>query len=212
MSARQELTVYIDTLGLRVRNAVTNGTLDASELPLVCLRGHLLKIYLQTSTDGGATWSARAVPTGSVLTAMLKLQGPTGAPIGDALVTAQGSGVWNITADWASISLSDGRVCVRLDCNTDELAAAVLAEGGDLTAVLEIHWKETGALPVTLLRQPVRVLKPVDEGDEGAPTPATPTYYTAAQVDALIAHVLRIADGKRIVVDADGNIGTEDVA
>lgn len=47
--------------------------------------------------------------------------------------------------------------------------------------------------------------------DEPPAEPAL-TYYTAAQVDAILAALLNIAEGKRLVVDADGNISSEDVA
>jgi hypothetical protein len=45
------------------------------------------------------------------------------------------------------------------------------------------------------------------------PVPVGPTYYTQAQVDALLEAItdqFRIDSGKRLVVDSDGNIGQED--
>jgi hypothetical protein len=98
-------------------------------------------------------------------------------------------------------------VCVKLDASTDELTEAV--QDGDITCILEMHWQVPGELPVTFAMIPVRILKPVDSGSEGAPTPATPGYYTAAQVDALIASIIRVEGNRRIVLDADGNYGSE---
>lgn len=206
MATRQNLTLYIDAISLRARDSTTNRTLDQMQVPIVALRTHLLKIYLQTTTDGGATWSAQAVPAAATLTAMIKAADASGNPTGDALVTEQTH--WQETAEWASADRASGYLCVVLNCNTTEMVAALAAADGDFDGVLEMNWQETGELPATFALIPIRILKPAHEGDEGAPTAGSPTYYTAAQIDGKLS----IPSGMRLVVDTDGTIRVESIA
>ncbi len=96
-----------------------------------------------------------------------------------------------------------------LELNTVPLTEA-FADYTELDVRMEVHLVDGDHS--ARFQWDVPILRSVCPSDV-EPVPVGPTYYTQAQVDALLAAIndqFRIADNKRLVLDSDGNIGPED--
>jgi hypothetical protein len=61
------------------------------------------------------------------------------------------------------------------------------------------------------LRFPLTILRQVYDSVPASLDPGEPNYYTAAQILALLDAKLNFASGKRLAIDAAGNITVEEI-
>lgn len=104
------------------------------------------------------------------------------------------------------------------------LAAATTTPDTYVEPWLEITMLE-GGIPETVCRFQLKILEEIDDGAAGTPSPTSPTYYTAAEVDALLVDYLKstaateltIATGaitpttQHHTVDTEGDAATDDL-
>ena len=102
----------------------------------------------------------------------------------------------------------DGTATGALDLLTGNLKAALTGRQLDVAVDVTV----TGLAGTLTATQTITVLRRVDADDSPPTVDGVPVYVTTADLAAALAALLRIAPGKRIVVDADGNISTEDVS
>jgi len=103
----------------------------------------------------------------------------------DPLMVYSGNSMFNISGDWESTALTNGKISARLNCNTVGFAQKI----GNSESVL--GWIEIKRYPAGLtdasiiLRNKCVALNSV-KASEGSPSSASPDYYTADQIDALM--------------------------
>ncbi|MFA5659700.1 MAG: hypothetical protein WC900_10520, partial [Oscillospiraceae bacterium] len=90
----------------------------------------------------------------------------------------------DISGDWADIDRAEGKISVRVFCNTTEFEDTI-GDEESIQAVIEVK-KFTSAVPSIILQDGC-ACKNIINNDTPAPTSSDPTYYTAAAVDSLLA-------------------------
>lgn len=209
MATRKVIYLSVDTTQGRLRDASTNRTLTAAEILLYARDGHLLCFTFQEYVS--SAWTATVIPE----TALLRI-GMKEEKDDTTFLAESDNDDWNVSGDWADASRAGGKCCARLSLNTAEIETLFSSTTEDQTVWLEVSMQESGEDPVTLAQAQVTVKLDVITGDEGDPAPAGPTYYTQAEVDALLAAYVTTAkvsvpDGMRLVVGADGSITVEEI-
>lgn len=186
-------------------NVATAGIEDASgrawsanDIPLIRGDGCIFRISLFSSLNG------TAYPLSAGQTLKFGIKDPAAIASASYLAFADND-AFNLSADWSSVKPAEGRICVRFDTDTVAMNTFLNAAGADpKEAIAEIQITEPGEKPFTPLRFRVNVMNDVIRGDEGDPLPSTPTYPTAAEVDARLGagiQLIRKGAGVALVVD-----------
>ena len=152
-----------------------------------------LRLHVGTGENGGV-WTPSALEETDTIAVVAKPAGLTG---NDLFY----SGIY--TAGGAE---ADPYYDVLLDLRTANLLAALT--GITLDAAVDVTITKADGTEITV-RIPVTLTKRVDASEEPPTIEGVPAYYTQDQSDAMLSARLRLAAGKRIVVDADGNLSTE---
>ncbi len=161
--------------------------------------GDSIVLRFQAVEFADGAWADATLPSGATFELGIKL--PTNMSATTYLAYA-GSTAWNDVADWAYVDVSKGKICCRLDLNTQELRDLFQTSDEYKTVRAEIVMT-VGGRQSTLAQWDVDVLHDVLQGGEGTPAPATPEFWSA------IESKLSIPAGMRLVVDESGNIRVE---
>lgn len=158
------------------------------------------------------TWVAEVIPATSTLQLMLKLgrfkSGDQDGTTQLAFTDADGfdTGIWS---EAAAGSEKHSAVLALTEAN---LATLLTITSAPISPILEITETLQGGEQNTVEQQ-VTIYPDINRG--GSTTTVQPDYWTGAQVAAAIAAAiaakLNIAAGKRLVIEADGNMSVEDV-
>lgn len=93
----------------------------------------------------------------------------------------------NISGDWASASITGGKISIRLNCLTVAFGTRI-GTSISLTSYFQVNRYISGSIyPSTILFN-VGTAKNVVKTTEGEPAPSTPEYYSGVQVDALLTN------------------------
>lgn len=115
---------------------------------------------------------------------------------------------FNITADWDQWSLANGKICVVFDTNTTNINTFLSGKGNSpQDAVAEIQITFPGQTPFTPAHFDIQIRNDVIRGDEGDPLPSTPTYLTAAEVNARLGSGIQFVrkGANQVALLLDGN-------
>ena len=160
----------------------------ASASPLV--QGDARKLVLHFGTRGDDGWTDADLETGDDIMFLAKSQ--AGAELFYAETFVHDAVAHTYTA--------------TLDLNTVNLASAMT--GTSLTAQVDIE--VSGGSLIATFQFDVTVLKERYTGDPPS-IEGGPSYYTQAQVDALIASIISVPEGMRLRVTEEGAIVVEEV-
>ena len=160
----------------------------ASASPLV--QGDARKLVLHFGTRGDDGWTDADLETGDDIMFLAKSQ--AGAELFYAETFVYDAVAHTYTA--------------TLDLNTVNLASAMT--GTSLTAQVDIE--VSGGSLIATFQFDVPVLKERYTGDPPS-IEGGPSYYTQAQVDALIASIISVPEGMRLRVTEEGAIVVEEV-
>jgi hypothetical protein len=89
--------------------------------------------------------------------------------------------------DWPAAKRADGEIPCRLDLNKNELLALLTDTVESVSVIFDLEEIDTDGNNTTILQFTATVKNQVSRGNEGDPTPATPTYYPVAEADAKFA-------------------------
>jgi hypothetical protein len=112
-------------------------------------------------------------------------------------------------AETETLTVDGAKLTFALSLVSSGLAGKLTGSTAKCESVLEVSYVD-GDGEDTIASFRIDILNDYVKGTEGDPPPAVPTYYTAAQVEARLAALLNIAAGKRLVIDTDGNLSSED--
>jgi len=196
MSTRRIIDLTVD-IGRAAVIGEGNRTLNENDIWLFRGDGNLLRFTFRYTEDDGQTWQSFAIPSDAELKFGIKDQGDY---TGQFLVYS-GNSEWNVEGDWGDANRSQGKCCVRVDCNTEALTN-LLESGSEATGVAEVQMHPPGEDTVTLVQFNVGLRPDVIRGDEGEPAPTTPPYATTDYVDAAVgAYFERDENGDLWIVD-----------
>lgn len=163
----------------------------------------LLRVhFLDWPATQGAECDDLEIPDGDALVIAGK---PEDAPDGDFLFKTVGFSV-------ATFDSTKHRYEAIVDLNTTEMIAAMdAAPGNQLRMRVTIQERDSGNTERLSFTFPLIVLAAVISGEEGAPAPATPGYYSAAEIDALLSGISAGTSGLK-KLDTTGMTSFDDVA
>ena len=149
---------------------------------------------------------ADAIAITSTFQLMIKLgRFATGSQDGTTQLAFSDADQWD-TGVWADEDASHHSVIVAL--TETALNTLLTITSAPISPILEITETAVDASHWTVEQQ-ITITPDINRG--GTTTTVAPDYLTAAQVTALLASMLKIAAGKRWVVNADGTTEVEDV-
>lgn len=185
------LTLYLD-LDADSDPVVTVATTTATpaRCPFLNQReARMLRLYFGGRTPSSGLWTPYSLSTGDTIT----LVGYRASGTGAALFSAD---------TFAKVGSETPYYTAKLDLNTTALAAAMT--GRELAVRIDVEIQTADGQTRATMRLDTTVLGQAYDG-----TPPTidgsPTYYTAAQIDAKIL----VPAGRRIVFDSFGGITVE---
>lgn len=104
----------------------------------------------------------------------------------DPLMAYSNDSMFNISGDWDSASLAAGKISVRINCNTTGFVSKI-ASSESVMAWIEIKKYPSGLSDASIILRNKCITRNSVKVTEGSPSTASPDYYTALQIDALIA-------------------------
>lgn len=111
----------------------------------------------------------------------------------DELMAYSAADQVDISGDWDQIDRTAGRISIRIDAATTGFAEKI-GTAATVSALLEIKRYVSGGTGFSVICQDTVIARNTVLDGEGAPTPADPEYYTAAQTEALLAGYATPAD------------------
>ncbi len=113
-------------------------------------------------------------------------------------------------ASTETVTVASAKLSFDLALTSSDWADLLAGNTQKVECVLEISHLADG-VEGTLASIRLDILNDYIKRTEGSPAPASPTYYTAAEVRALLASMISVPDGMRLRVDEDGNIFVEEI-
>lgn len=108
----------------------------------------------------------------------------------DSLVIyASGSSSVNVAGDWSDADLTSGKISIRAVCGSSQ-SAGKLGTDEDRSVTVQVRRVISGSSDYSILMSQALTLKNIVQLNENAPAPAAVGYYTAEQVDSLLAGVM----------------------
>jgi hypothetical protein len=123
------------------------------------------------------------------LTGVLSLRATVGEDRQEGTTVLAFQDVYNTGALPLNEDLSTGKVTWLISLNNPAITTA-LDTNEFIDVVLEFTILTADNYPQTLAQIPYRIYAQVDNGAVGVPPPSSPTYYTAVEIDALVAGCL----------------------
>jgi hypothetical protein len=108
------------------------------------------------------------------------------------------------------VTVAGAKLTFTIELTSDPLAAKLTGSTEKCQSVLEVEYTDADGKD-TLAAFRFDILNDYIKGTEGSPAPSVPTYYTAAQVQALIASIISVPDGTRLKVNEDGTTVLEEL-
>lgn len=103
----------------------------------------------------------------------------------ELMVKTENAGI-NVPGDWASADPEQGKLSIRLDCNTATFATK-LATAESINAKFELQWHDAGAPALAGKFRFDVVCSGLIDDSATLPEPTTPAnYYTKSETDALL--------------------------
>jgi hypothetical protein len=204
MSWDRSISLYLDVDAVGAPNALLDRKTSSprGDTPSLIEADKLIvKLFLRQKSDtlGGAS---TAVQLAALDTIVLAAKETADLVSGSVLFSAD-TFVLSGTGD-------DACYMATLDLNTADLATA-LGSADSLVVTVDVEIADQTVTYRNTLRFSLTVLRQVYDSVPASLDPGEPNYYTAAQIDAMLAARLNLASGMRIVVDAAGNITVEEI-
>jgi hypothetical protein len=156
------------------------------------VQGDIRSLVLHFGTVSAGAWTAAGLGSGASIMVVGKPKAG-GEPLFSAETFTYNSEAKTYTAD--------------LDLHTDNLDDAMT--GDALLAAVDIEVSGSGK--IASFQFDVMVLKEIYTGEPPI-IPGGPSYYTQAQVDALISSIISVPTGMRLRVTSDGQIIVEELS
>tara|TARA_R110002020_G_scaffold18350_4_gene64168 strand:- start:2059 stop:3306 length:1248 start_codon:yes stop_codon:yes gene_type:complete len=86
-------------------------------------------------------------------------------------------------------NLATGYITWAMSLNDADLTTALSTTEESVAGFIEWTYVDANGHPKTVAQLPVTIFAQLDSGAAGTPPPASPTYYTATEMDALIATI-----------------------
>lgn len=161
---------------------VNGGQVQAQDVTLFTRDESVLCFYFQEYDQDTFSWTPFVVPSDADLKFGMKQSTNRS---GDYIVFSDND-KWNISGDWNQAARTNGRMSVRVNCNTTAITSLFTSATTYLDFLCEIQMTEAGATnPTTLAQFDARITHDIIQGGEGVSTAAAPTYVTQP---ALAAH------------------------
>jgi hypothetical protein len=194
-------------------NLTTRGLLDMNDQILGgdsirWPRGDTLIACFQFVRKVGNTTSDVTIPATSSLSLVIKQGNDRAAAVSLADSAAD---QWNISGDWSEAAAGTAKQSCRVTLTKTELTALFPTTVGDLPFLLELVELDVNGFESTICSHPITIFGDCKRGAEGTPAPSSPTYYTAAEVLALLNARIVVSGSKRLRVNPDGTYFSEDV-
>lgn len=125
----------------------------------------------------------------------------------DPLMVYSPNSSFNVAGDWDDASYLMGKMSIRVFCNRDAFFDK-LGTSDTISAFIEILKYASGSPYSTKLLRDDTYCENTVKRYEGAPAPYNPLFYTAAQVDALLAEYQKLiligrVNSTEYVIDVD---------
>jgi hypothetical protein len=194
---------------LRV-NVTTRKVQDASgrvwgptEMPIYRAEGIIHRLTcVYTDPDDG---TEKPFPFTASMTFKFGVKDPASITGATFLVYSDNAS-FNLSADWAQVDPTQGKICYRFSSNTADMTSflsAATVDGKEARAEVEVT--EAGDLPFALFQNGMQCYQDVIRGSEGDPTPAEPTYPTSDELNGRLGQGLQFKRvGNRVLVMIDG--------
>lgn len=177
----------IDLIGdCQAGTLVGSGGYPVSSNPIFFAGDKGLQIYWKLrryNDENKSVYVAYPIATGSTLQLVAK-----------KVLTYEGSPVimseadqFGVAGDWDTANRSNGEIPCRVDLNKTELLALLTNAVASIDVIFDLEEIDADGNITTLVQFTATVKNQVSRGNEGSPTPATPTQYTVAQADAKFA-------------------------